>query len=101
MRDKFEIASEWVHLRHQETSLYKEVYGFAGSQGIVNLEGVRLTPRGRPSKTLVVMMHPATSLQILPVPPALAAAGASTCCVLATATFATTRPSSWRRCSST
>jgi dienelactone hydrolase len=80
MTDKFEIASEWVHLRHQETSLYKEVYGFAGSQGIVNLEGVRLTPKGKTSKTLVVMMHPATSLQILPVPAALAAAGVHVLC---------------------
>jgi pimeloyl-ACP methyl ester carboxylesterase len=80
MEQQFEVQSEWVHLRHQETSLYKEVYGFAGSQGIVNLEGVRLTPRGKPSRTLIVMMHPATSLQILPVPTALAKAGVHVLC---------------------
>ncbi|MGE0385152.1 MAG: alpha/beta hydrolase [Gammaproteobacteria bacterium] len=76
----FEIAPEWVHLKHEERSQFTEVYGFAGSQGIVNLEGVRLRPAGRPSQTLVVMMHPSTSLQILPVPRALVQAGVHVLC---------------------
>jgi pimeloyl-ACP methyl ester carboxylesterase len=80
MSSAYEIVSEWVHLRHEETSLYKEVYGFAGSQGIVNLEGIRLMPRSKPFKTLIVMMHPVTSLQILPVPAALAKAGVHVLC---------------------
>ncbi|MDP3139047.1 MAG: alpha/beta hydrolase [Burkholderiaceae bacterium] len=75
-----EVVTEWVHLKHSETSLYKEVYGFAGSQGIVNLEGIRMMPKGKPSRTLIVMMHPATSLQILPVPQALAQAGVHVLC---------------------
>ncbi len=75
-----DLVAEWVHLQHQETSQFKEVYGFAGSQGTVNLEGVRTMPRGRPSKTLVVMMHPTTSLQVLPVPRALARAGVHVLC---------------------
>ena len=75
-----ELVSEWVHLQHHESAQFKEVYGFAGSQGMVNLEGVRTMPRGRPSKTLVVMMHPTTSLQILPVPRALASAGVHVLC---------------------
>ena len=37
-------------------------------------------PAGRPSKTLVVMMHPTTSLQVLPVPRALAEAGVHVLC---------------------
>lgn len=79
-RPGFEVTSEWVDLRVQESSQFKEVYGFAGSQGLVNLEGIRLMPRGKPSRTLVVMMHPVTSLQILPVPQALAAAGVHVLC---------------------
>ena len=73
-------APEWVHVQYSETAQFTEVYGFAGSQGAVNLEGVRLLPKGRPSQTLVVMMHPATSLQLLPVPRALAAAGVHVLC---------------------
>jgi alpha-beta hydrolase superfamily lysophospholipase len=76
----FEVAPEWVHVQYSETAQFTEVYGFAGSQGAVNLEAVRLTPKGRPSKTLLVMMHPATSLQLLPVPRALAAAGVHVLC---------------------
>ena len=74
MTDAFDtdISAEWILLKHQETAQFKEVYGFAGSQGVVNLEGILFRPRGRPSKTLVIMMHPTTSLQILPVPRALA-----------------------------
>lgn len=77
---RFEINTEWVHVQYSEQSLYTEVYGFAGSQGMVNLEGVRLTPRGKPSRTLIVMMHPATALQFLPVPRALAQAGMHVLC---------------------
>jgi alpha-beta hydrolase superfamily lysophospholipase len=76
----FEVAPEWVHVQYGETSQFTEVYGFAGSQGMVNLEGVRLIPKGRTSKTLVVMMHPAASPQLLPVPRALAAAGVHVLC---------------------
>ena len=64
-KPKPEIVAQWEHLQHRETAAFKEVYGFAGSQGIVNLEGIRTMPAGRPSKTLIVMMHPTTSLQVL------------------------------------
>ena len=82
MTDAFDtdISAEWILLKHQETAQFKEVYGFAGSQGVVNLEGILFRPRGRPSKTLVIMMHPTTSLQILPVPRALAQAGVHVLC---------------------
>src|SRR4051812_41328668 len=76
----FEVAPEWVHVSFQESSQFTEVYGFAGSQGSVNLEGVRYRPVGRPSKTLVIFMHPATTLQLLPVPRALAARGTHVLC---------------------
>jgi pimeloyl-ACP methyl ester carboxylesterase len=76
----FDVVPEWVHVQYAEKAQFTEVYGFAGSQGAVNLEGVRLTPKGKPGKTLVVMMHPATSLQLLPVPRGLAAAGLHVLC---------------------
>ena len=76
----YEIAPEWVHIQYPETSQFREVYGFAGSSGMVNLEGIRFVPKGKPSKTLAVFMHPATTLQLLPVPQALAKAGVHVLC---------------------
>ncbi len=76
----FEIAPEWVHIQYPETAQFREVYGFAGSQGMVNLEGVRFVPKGKPSKMLAVFMHPATTLQLLPVPQALARTGVHVLC---------------------
>src|SRR3954470_4230757 len=46
---------------------------------MVNLEGIRFLP-GKPSKTLAVFMHPATTLQLLPMPRALAEAGVHVLC---------------------
>ena len=79
-KDTPDLVAQWEHLQHHEPARFKEGYGFAGSQGIVNLEGIRTMPRDRPSQTLVVMMHPTTSLQILPVPRALASAGVHVLC---------------------
>lgn len=76
----FEVAPEWVHVQYAETAKFTEVYGFSGSQGAVNCEGVRFVPKGRPSKTLAVFMHPASTLQLLPVPRALAQAGVHVLC---------------------
>jgi dienelactone hydrolase len=69
-----------VHVQYPETARFTEVYGFAGSQGTVNCEGVRFTPRGKPSKTLAVFMHPSSTLQLLPMPQALAKAGIHVLC---------------------
>ena len=76
----FEVTPEWVHVQYKETSQFTEVYGFAGSQGMVNCEGLRYIPKGVPAKTLVVFMHPATTLQLLPMPRALAGAGVHVLC---------------------
>ena len=57
-----------------------ETYGFAGSQGQTVLEGQRLLPRGRPSDTVFLFMHPATTLNMLPMPTALADAGLHVLC---------------------
>lgn len=76
----FEIEHRWVHLQYNETSAFTETYGFAGNQGFVNLEGILMTPKGRPSSTLLVFMHPASTLQLLPVPQASVRAGAHVLC---------------------
>jgi dienelactone hydrolase len=78
--DMFEIEFEWVHLSHEEPSAFVETYGFSGNQGAINLEGVRIRPVGRPSDTLLVFMHPASTLQLLPVPRAAARMGAHILC---------------------
>lgn len=71
----FAIAPEWVHIQYPETTQFREVYGFAGAQGLVNLEGIRFLPEGSRRRPLRSFMHPATTLQLLPVPQALAKAG--------------------------
>jgi pimeloyl-ACP methyl ester carboxylesterase len=77
---KFELAPEWVHVQYQEAAKFTEVYGFAGTQGAVNCEGVRFVPKGGASKTLAVFMHPSSTLQLLPMPQALARAGVHVLC---------------------
>ncbi|KKC24027.1 serine aminopeptidase domain-containing protein [Sphingomonas sp. SRS2] len=76
----FDVRSEWVHISYSEASSMREVYGFTGMQGLIHLEGVRFMPADRPSKTLIMYMHPASTLQLLPVPRAMAAAGAHVLC---------------------
>jgi pimeloyl-ACP methyl ester carboxylesterase len=76
----FEVAPEWVHVQYAETSQFTEVYGFAGTQGAVNCEGVRFVPKGVPPKTLAIFMHPSSTLQLLPMPGALARAGVHVLC---------------------
>jgi pimeloyl-ACP methyl ester carboxylesterase len=76
----FDVVRDYVHIQFAETSAFVETYGFSGSQGMINLEGLRLMPKGKPSKTLLVFMHPATTLQLLPMPRALAAEGLHILC---------------------
>lgn len=78
--DMPDVVTEWVHVSYAEPSAMREVYGYAGTQGAINLEGVRFLPANRPSKTLTIFMHPASTLQLLPVPRAMAAAGLHVLC---------------------
>ena len=81
MTQPSEVVPEWVHVTHVESGEFREVYGFAGGgQGSVNLEGIRLRSANRPSRTLVVYMHPASTLQLLPLPRAMAARGVHVLC---------------------
>jgi pimeloyl-ACP methyl ester carboxylesterase len=69
-----------ITLSFDEKVTHIETYGFSGSQGSVWLEGQRLRPRGRESKTVAIFMHPATTLQLLPMPTAMAEAGIHVMC---------------------
>jgi dienelactone hydrolase len=69
-----------VLIQFSESAKMTETYGFAGSQGVVSLEGQRLVPRGRPSDTVYLFMHPASTLQLLPMPMALADRGLHVLC---------------------
>ena len=75
-----DTQAEWVHVEFPEQAAFKSVYGFAGSLGTIHLEGVRYVPKGVKSRTLLVFMHPATTLQLLPMPRALAARGLHVLC---------------------
>ena len=74
------VSAEWVHVASRENSAMREVYGFQGTQGFVNLEGILFKPDKIPSRTLLIFMHPASTLQLLPVPRAMAAAGMHVLC---------------------
>jgi pimeloyl-ACP methyl ester carboxylesterase len=63
-----------------DRSAFTESYGFAGTSGTVNLEGQFLIPSRVPSKTLFIFMHPSSTLNFLPMPSALAAAGMHVLC---------------------
>lgn len=82
----YEIAPEWVHVKFEEKASFTEVYGFAGSQGAINLEGVRLLPRIpetgeiKPSRVLLVYMHPSSTLQLMPMPQAMVRSGIHVLC---------------------
>lgn len=79
-RSTYATQAEWVHVKFAETAAFKDVYGFAGNQGMVNLEGILWLPKDRPSKTLLVYMHPASNLQLLPMPRAMAEHGVHVLC---------------------
>ena len=76
----FELEYEWLHVAYAEPAAFTETYGFVGSQGKVNLEGVLIRPRGVPSRTLQIFMHPASTLQLLPVPQENVRRGAHVLC---------------------
>lgn len=79
-QERFEVQAQWVHVKYAEQARFKEVYGFAGNQGVVNLEGIRYLPQGRPSRTLLIYMHPSSTLQLLPMPRAMAERGIHVLC---------------------
>ena len=75
------ITRRWVHVSYAETSGFTETYGFVGSQGSVNLEGLLFEPQERVTDAVLLMMHPSSTLQLLPLPAALAEAGYPVLCM--------------------
>lgn len=57
-----------------------ETYGFAGSRSLVTVEGQLLRPSEEVADTLFVFVHPTSTLQLLPMPMALADAGMHVLC---------------------
>jgi hypothetical protein len=75
------LVHQWVHVSYAETSKMTETYGFVGSQGTVNLEGVLIRPEGARGDTVFLMMHPSSTLQLLPLPTAMAQGGHAVLCM--------------------
>ncbi|QYK40336.1 MAG: alpha/beta fold hydrolase [Paracoccaceae bacterium] len=75
-----DLQHDWKHIAFSATRSYTETYGFTGSQGLTHLEGILIRPKGRPSRTLLIFMHPASTLQLLPLPRALAERGFHVLC---------------------
>ena len=75
-----EIETEWLHIQYEEKAGFIETYGFSGNQGAVNLVGLLLRPSGVASTTLLIYMHSASTLQLLPVPRANVRRGAHVVC---------------------
>jgi pimeloyl-ACP methyl ester carboxylesterase len=69
-----------VTVKYEERAQFTETYGFVGSTGMVMVEGQLLRPRNKPSKTLVLFMHPSSTLNLLPLPNALPEAGIHVMC---------------------
>ena len=67
-------------LSFPDKASFSETYGFAGNSGKVNLEGQLLRAPDSKSQTLYVFMHPTSTLQLLPMPTALADAGLHVMC---------------------
>ena len=76
------VERRWVHVMVSEpTPPYSESYAFAATREGAQLEGVLLSPTVGASDTLLLMMHPAATLQLLPLPEALAQAGYPVLCM--------------------
>lgn len=76
----YEIERLPIIISFEETAAFTETYGFAGTSGRVWLEGQRIVPKGKASGTVFIFMHPATTLNLMPLPAGLARAGLHVMC---------------------
>lgn len=72
-RKTYKVERIPFFLHWQETAPFKETY--AGAMDTVVVEGQHLKPEGANSKTVLIFMHPTGTMNLLPMPNALAAAG--------------------------
>ncbi|MEQ9518697.1 MAG: alpha/beta hydrolase, partial [Parvibaculum sp.] len=75
---KFEVERLPIFLHWQEKSAFKETY--AGAIDTIVVEGQYLKPKDAPSDTILIFMHPTGTMNLLPMPNALAAAGIHCLC---------------------
>lgn len=75
-----DLTFDWKHVAFAANRAFTETYGFNGSQGLTHLEGILIHSGDRPSKTLLIFMHPASTLQLLPLPRAMARQGFHVLC---------------------
>jgi len=73
---RFEVDRIPFHLVWREKSAFKETYG--GAADVIAVEGQHHKPRGIASNTVLLFMHPTGTMNLLPMPNALAAAGVPT-----------------------
>jgi len=78
LREPFERRAYTISF--DEQSLFTEVYGFVGQSGRIFIEGQLLTPPGKDSDTVLLFMHPASALGLLPLPAALVESGFHVMC---------------------
>jgi len=69
----YEVERIPFFLHWQEKAAFKETY--AGAMDTVVVEGQHLKPKGSASKTVLIFMHPTGTMNLLPMPNALAASG--------------------------
>ncbi len=69
----YEVERLPIYLAYREKSSFKETYGGAMDQVVV--EGQHLKPKDSPHKTVLIFMHPTGVMNLLPMPNALARAG--------------------------
>jgi len=78
--EEFEIERTFISITYNDKAPRQEVYTFRNASGNVQLDGFFFRPKGKPSKTLIMYMHPTSTLHHLPIPTALVRAGFHVLC---------------------
>lgn len=78
MAQTYEVERVPVFLHWKEQSAFKETY--AGALDTIVVEGQHLKPMGVPNDTVLIFMHPTGTMNLLPMPNALAVMGIHCLC---------------------
>ena len=79
-KEQFEIDRTLISIAYNDNMALRDVYGFRSATGNVQLDGFLFRPKGKPSKTLVIYMHPASTVHHLPLPMELVRLGFHVLC---------------------
>jgi len=82
IQGEYEIERRPVLFSFNEEAAFTETYGFSGNQGAVFLEGQLIVPTRVRSDSVLLFMHPASALNLMPLPLALAKSGRHVLCCL-------------------